>query len=53
MWYYLPNGHWLLKQSIKQLGNHMVQNLRIILINLTTLNDQIIDKYLFFGSNMN
>ena len=30
LWYYLPNGHWLLKWSIEQLGNHTVQNLRII-----------------------
>ena len=30
LWYYLPNEHWPLKRSIEQLGNHMVQNLRII-----------------------
>ena len=30
-WYYLPNGHWLLKWSVEQLGNHIVLNLCIIL----------------------
>ena len=31
MWYYLPNGHWPLKRSVEQLGNHTVLNLHIIL----------------------
>ena len=47
VWYYLPNGHWPLKRSIKQ----RIKRYKIFvsfLINLTTLNDQIIDKYLFF-----
>ena len=30
LWYYLLNGHWPLKRSFEQLGNHTVQNLRII-----------------------
>ena len=52
MWYYILDEHWLLKQSIGRLGKHTVQNLCIFLIKLTSLNDQIIDKYLLFVLNL-